>query len=125
MKRPTHLLILLLVLSVMACWAQPALAGRLASVRGEAREAELRDEAEFKLSDQTSVEIGYRSTKLQDGCAVQVRVYREQNGRWLVVNTVLRTSSSSSGSRRLTLPAGSYRVQVIATQARFEVSVDK
>ena len=60
------------------------------------------------------------------GCSVTVRVHRkQQNGTWLVVNTTLRTSKSTSDSRSLTLPAGDYKIEVICKQAKYEVSVDK
>ena len=50
---------------------------------------------------------------------------RELNGRWLVVKPILSTDESATGSRRVTLPAGTYRVQVIAKSAKFDVTVDK
>lgn len=124
MTRPTRLLALILLLSAMTAWAQPAQAARLASVTGQAGGSEVRESADFRLSEQSVVQVNYNATKREKNCAVQVRVYREQNGRWLVVNTVLRTSDSSSGSKRLTLPPGRYRIQVIATQASFDISVD-
>eukprot|EP00752_Nemacystus_decipiens_P016582 g14822.t1 len=110
----------------MACWAQPAAAARLARVSGEAGGTEKREEAEFKLSDHSQVEVQYDVTKIADGCNVKIHVHRKQeNGDWLVVNRVLRTTSSASGSRPLTLPAGDYKIEVIAKQAKYDVSVDK
>ncbi|MFN3166185.1 MAG: hypothetical protein ACE37H_03875 [Phycisphaeraceae bacterium] len=117
-------MVLLFALCCMVGWAEPATAARLASVEGEAGETEVRDAEDFKLGDQTEVEISYKVTAKNDDCSVVVRLYREQNGRWLVVNTVLRTSSAANGSRTLTLPAGSYRVEVVAKQARYHVTVD-
>lgn len=126
MKPLPRLLTLLLLLSTMTCWAQPAQAARLAKVSGEAGGSELRDDAEFKLSDHSQVEIQYKITKVEDGCSVTVRVHRKQeNGKWLVVNKTLSTSKSTNGSRSLTLPAGDYKIEVIAKQAKYDVSVDK
>lgn len=126
MKPLPRLLTLLLLLSTMTCWAQPAQAARLAKVSGEAGGSELRDDAEFKLSDHSQVEINYKISKIQDGCSVTVRVHRKQeNGKWLVVNKTLSTSKSTNGSRSLTLPAGDYKIEVIAKHAKYDVSVDK
>ena len=126
MKPLPRLLTLLLLLSTMTCWAQPAQAARLAKVSGEAGGSELRDDAEFKLSDHSQVEIQYKITKVKDGCSVTVRVHRKQaNGQWLVVNKTLSTSKSTNGSRSLTLPAGDYKIEVIAKLAKYDVSVDK
>ena len=125
MKPLLRLLTLMLMLSAMTCWAQPAQAGRIAEVSGAAGANEAREDAEFKLSDHSEVKIAYNIGATDKGCAVQVRVHRkQQNGQWLVVNTTLRTSKTTSGSRSLTLPAGSYKIEVIAKQAKFDVSVD-
>lgn len=125
MKRLPRILVLLMMLSAMTCWAQTTEAARLASVTGEAGGSEQRDDAEFKLSDHSDVEVHFKINKINDGCAVLIRVHRKQeNGRWLVVNTTLRTSNSTNGSRSLTLPAGDYKIEVIGKQARYDVSVD-
>ena len=125
MNSPTlRMLSLLLALCLMAAAPAPVYAGRLASLSGEAGDVEVRDEADFKLGDQSAVTVNYKAGKAADGCAVRISVYREQNGRWLHVNTVLRTNGNSNGSKDLTLPAGSYRIQVIAKQAKFDVNVD-
>ncbi|MEM6504199.1 MAG: hypothetical protein AAF711_01895 [Planctomycetota bacterium] len=125
MKPLVRFLALLLLLNAMACLAQPATAARLANVSGEAGDREERDDAEFKLSDHSQVKVLYNITKLDNDCSVTVRVHRKQeNGDWLVVNTCLRTSKSTSGSRSLTLPAGDYKIEVIAKNARYDVSVD-
>lgn len=125
MKTFSRFLILMLMASALTCWAQPAAAARLANVSGQAGASEVRDEAEFKLSDHSQVEIQYKITKLADDCRVTVRVHRKQeNGQWLVVNTTLRTSKSTNGSRKLTLPAGDYKIEVVAKQAKYDVSVD-
>lgn len=120
-----RILTLLLTLSCMTVWAEPALAARLAEISGEADATEARESAEFKLGDQTQVQINYNITKRADGCSVHVRIYREQNGRWLVADTVVRTNDTKRGDRSLTLPAGSYRIEVVAKHARYVVSVDK
>jgi len=125
MKRLLRLLPLLLLVSAMTCWAQPAQAARLATLNGQADAAEVRESAEFRLADQDSIEITYDIADRGDNCSVQIRVYREHNGRWLVVNNVFSTNSSARGSRNLTLPAGNYRISVTATEARFNVTVDK
>jgi len=125
MKPLLRLLTLMLVLSAMTCWAQPAQAARLAAVSGEAGGTEARDDAEFKLSDHSEVKITYNIVARDKACAVQVRVHRkQQNGQWLVVNTTLRTTKSTNGSRSLTLPAGSYKIEVISKHAKYDVSVD-
>jgi len=125
MKNLSRLLTLLLMVSALTCWAEPAAAARLASLTGEAGEREVRDDAEFKLSGHSEVEIQYKITQTDKACNVKVRVHRKQeNGQWLVVNTTLRTSKSASGSRDLTLPAGDYKIEVIAKQAKYDVSVD-
>lgn len=125
MKNFSRILTLLLMVSALTCWAEPAAAARLASVTGETAGSEMRHDAEFKLSGHSQVEIQYAITKVTDGCSVQVRVHRkQQNGDWLVVNTTLRTAKSTNGSRKLTLPAGDYKIEVISKQAKFDVSVD-
>lgn len=125
MKTLPRLLTLLLLLNAMACWAGPAVAARLAHVSGEAGSTEVRDDAEFKLSDHSQVTVHYKITKLGDDCNVTVRVHRKQeNGEWLVVNRTHRTTKSSNGSSKLTLPAGDYKIEVIAKEARYDVSVD-
>ena len=91
----------------------------------EAGGSEVREDSEFKLSDHSQVEVQFKITQLDDACNVTVRVHRKQeNGDWLVVNTTLRTSKSTSGSSDLTLPAGSYKIEVIGKQAKYDVSVD-
>jgi hypothetical protein len=124
MTHRSRILALLLALCCFAGWAEPASAARLASVEGEAGDMEVRDSEDFKLGDQADVEINYKVTAKSDHCSVVVRLYREQNGRWLVVNTVLRTTSPANGSRNITLPAGSYRIEVVAKQAKYNVTVD-
>ena len=125
MKSLPRLFTLLLLMSTMTCWATPAQAARLANVTGEAGGAEVREDAEFKLGDHSEVEIRYDITKVADGCSVKVRVHRKQgDGKWLVVNTTLRTSGTTKGSRTLTLPAGDYKIEVIGKQAKYDVSVD-
>lgn len=125
MKNFSKLLTLLLMVSALACWAEPAAAARLANVSGEAGGSEQRDDAEFKLSDHSQVEVQFNITKLDEACTVMVRVHRKQeNGKWLVVNTTLRTSKSINGSRDLTLPAGDYKIEVVGKQAKYDVSVD-
>ena len=116
---------MLLMVSALTAWAAPADAARLASVSGEAGEDEKREHAEFKLSEHSQVEVQYKIAKLEEGCSVKVRIHRKQsNGKWLVVSNVLRTSKSTGGTRELTLPAGDYKIEVIAVQARYDVSVD-
>ena len=125
MKRLSRLFALLLMASALACWAEPVAAARLASVTGEAGDAEKRDDAEFKLSDHSEVEIQFEITQTDKACNVIVRVHRKDGGGWLVVNNTLRTSKSASGKRSLTLPAGDYKIEVIAKHAKYDVSVDK
>lgn len=125
MKPLSRFFALLLLASALACLAEPAAAARLANVSGEAGASEIRDDAEFKLSDHSEVEVQYSITKMDDACSVRVRVHRKQsNGDWLVVNNTLRTSKSTNGKRSLTLPAGDYKIEVIATHAKYDVSVD-
>lgn len=119
-----RILALMLTLCCMTAWAQPTLAARLASVNGEAGDTEARESADFKLGDQTEVEINFNVTALTDDCNVHIRIRREQGGKWLVVNNVYRTTASDSGSRSVTLPAGTYRIEVVAKQARYSVTVD-
>lgn len=126
MKPLPRLFTLLLLMSTMTCWAQPTAAARLADLSGQAGSTEVREDAEFKLSDHSQVEVRYKVTKLAEGCNVKIRVHRKQdNGQWLVVNTPLRTSNSADGSRSLTLPAGDYKIEVICKQAKYDVSVNK
>jgi hypothetical protein len=125
MKPLSRLFALLLMVSALACWAEPVAAARLASVSGEAGETEKRDEAEFKLSDHSEVEIQFNITQTDKACDVIVRVHRKDGGGWLVVNNTLRTTKSTNGKRSLTLPAGDYKIEVIARHAKFDVSVDK
>ena len=109
----------------MTVLAEPAQAARIAEVRGEAGTAEVSDSDNFNLSEQSTVTIGYTVTDRGSNCSVQVRLYREQNGRWLVVNTVLDADASIRGSVNLTLPRGEYRIQVIAVEASYHVTVDR
>lgn len=125
MKTFYRSLILMLMASALTCWAEPAEAARLANVSGQAGATEAPDEAEFKLSDHSQVEIQYKITKLTNDCNVIVRVHRKDGGGWLVVNTTLRTTKSAKGSHKLTLPAGDYKIEVVAKQAKYDVSVDK
>ena len=124
MNHPIRSLILLLMFSCTLAWVQPALAARLASIEGQADAEEKQDEAEFKLSEEINIDVIYNVIKRADDCSVTIRVFREHNGRWHVVNTVLSTSTSSRGSSRLTLPAGSYKIEIVANHARYTVSVD-
>ncbi|MEO0476437.1 MAG: hypothetical protein AAF085_10790 [Planctomycetota bacterium] len=125
MKTFSRLLALLLTVSALTAWSGPAHAARLASVTGQAAGDEQRDESEFKLSEHSQVEVQFKIAKAEKGCSVTVLVHRKQsNGDWLVVNTTLRTNKSANGSRNLTLPAGDYKIEVIAKQARYDVSVD-
>lgn len=124
MIHPLRALILLLIVGFMTAWAQPTLAARLASIEGQADAQEQKESTEFKLSEQTDVDVVYNVTERAEGCSVNVRLYREHNGRWRVVSNVLSTTSSKRGSRALTLPAGSYRIEVVAKHARYSVSVD-
>lgn len=125
MKTLPRILTLLLMMSAMTCWAQPALAARLANVSGESNGKEQRSDAQFKLGDHSQVEIKYKITKLDKDCNVKVRIHRKQaNGKWLVVNTPLRTNKSANGSNNITLPAGEYKIEVISKHASFDVSVD-
>lgn len=125
MTQRLRALTLLMLLSCMTAWAQPALAARLASVEGEAGAQEVTEHDAFVLSDEADITVNYNITKRDAGCLVHVRISREVTpGRWLVVNNVLTTEKSVRGSRRLTLPAGNYRVEVVATQANYSVTVD-
>lgn len=112
------------MVSALACWAEPVEAARLANVSGEAEHTEKRDDAEFKLSEHSQVEIQFKITESDKACNVIVRVHRKDGGGWLVVNTTLQTSKSTNGQRSLTLPAGDYKIEVIATHASYDVSVD-
>lgn len=125
MKTISKLLTLLLVTSALTCWSEPAHAGRLAALSGQAGDTEQRDDAEFKLSGHSQVAIHFNITMLDNACTVMVRVHRKQhNGQWLVVNTTLRTATSTNGSRNVTLPAGDYKIEVISKHAKYDVSVD-
>ena len=110
--------------SALTCWAEPAAAARLASVSGGAGDAEVRDDSEFKLSGHSQVRVQYKITSLNESCNVKVRIHRKEGGAWLVVNTTLRTTKSTNDARDLTLPAGDYKIEVIASQAKYDVSVD-
>lgn len=124
MNAASRILTLIIMTLVVTAFAEPALAARLAQVKGEANETQASDSAEFKLSDESAVEVNYDCKKLGEKCDIKIKVYREQNGRWLVVNTVLSASNSSKGQSPLTLPAGRYRIKVTATHASYEVTVD-
>jgi len=124
MKHTFRILTLALLMSTMTALTQPAMAARLASVSGEAGAEEISREDKFKLRDQDTVRVNYDVQERGKNCSVHIKVYREQNGRWLIVNTVLRTNSASKGGRNLALSAGSYKIKVIATHAKFDVSVD-
>lgn len=114
----------MLMVSALTCWAEPAAAARLATVSGEAGETETRDDAQFKLSGHSQVKIQYKITTKDKACNVKVRVKRKDGDGWLVVNTTLHTTKSTTGSRDFTLPAGDYKIEVIATQAKYDVTVD-
>lgn len=126
MKTLPRLLTLLLLMGTMTCWAYPAAAARLAHLTGQAGGSEVRKDAEFKLSDQSQVEIQYNVKTQDDHGNVKIRVHRKQgNGKWLIVNTILRTDKSINGTRPLTLPAGDYKIEVIAKHATYDVAVGK
>lgn len=124
MKTAFHILPLLIVLLAITTLAQPVSAARLAQIKGQADEKQAEDSAEFKLSDESEVEVNYDCKKLGEKCDIKIKVYREQNGRWLVVATVHSASSSSKGSSPLTLSAGRYRIKVTATHVSYDVTVD-
>lgn len=124
MKSLLRIFTLLLIFSAMTAFAQSASAARLASASGTAGQEQIEEYADFKLSDQDAVRVNYDIIKTADKSSVQIKLYREQNGRWRVVNIVHRTTSSSKGFKPLTLSAGSYRIKVIGTNAKFDVSVD-
>ena len=124
MKHALKFLTMLLMVSALTCWAAPAAAARLASVSGQVDKTEQRDDAEFKLGDHSQVQVQFKIKPLDDGCKLKVLLHRKQaNGTWLVVNTILRTSKSTDGSRDITLPAGDYKIEVIGRQAKYDVSV--
>ncbi|MGB1123853.1 MAG: hypothetical protein ACPG4Q_01490 [Phycisphaeraceae bacterium] len=121
----SRLLILLLMVSALTCWAEPAAAARLANVSGQAGDQEQREDASFKLGSHSQVQIQYKINALDKGCNVLVRVHRKQdNGDWLLVTTSLRTNKSTSGTRDLTLSAGDYKIEVISKHAKYDISVD-
>lgn len=124
MTNRLRILALLLTALCFSAWAEPALAARLASVSGEGDATEERESDEFKLGDQTDVDINFTIKQKTDDCNVHIRLLREQNGDWLVVNNVHHTQASSSGSRTVTLPAGTYRIEVVAKHAKYSVTVD-
>lgn len=119
-------LILMLMLAMTAGWQSPALAGRLATVSGTAEGQSVTQAQEFRLAEQTRISVGYVVQSKGEGCSTQVRIYRQlPNGNWAVVNTPLRASDSARGDRVLALPAGDYRIEVVARNAEFTVTVDK
>ena len=115
---------MLLVLACLTAWAQPAAAARLASVSGEAGADEVRQASTFKLGEQDELSINYNTTKTGDGCNAQIRLYRKQGDAWRVVTIVHQANESSRGNKTTTLPAGDYKIEVVATDARFSVTVD-
>ena len=117
-------LILLLMLACLTAWTPPAVAARLASVSGEAGTEGVRDASTFKLGEQDELTISYNITQTGDACNVQVRLFRKQGDEWRVVTIVHQTKETSRGSKKTTLPAGDYKIQVVATDARFTVTVD-
>ncbi len=117
-------LILLLMLACLTAWAQPSAAARLASVSGEAGAESVRDSSTFKLGEQDELTISYNITKTGDACNVQVRLFRKQGDEWRVVTIVHQTKGTSRGNKNTTLPAGDYKIEVVATDARFSVTVD-
>lgn len=126
MNSAARILFLLLTLALAGAWQSPAYAGRLATLAGQAEGQQVTETQEFKLAEQSEVNIGYVIDAVGQGCNVQVRIRRQMpNGDWSVVNVPVREQGSSRGSRDVQLPAGDYRVEVIARNASFTVTVDK
>lgn len=126
MNRAAHILTLLLTLAFAGAWQTPAYAGRLATLSGQADGEQVTVSQDFKLSEQAQIDVGYVIEAREQGCNVQARIYRKlPNGSWSVVNTPFRVTDSSRGSQSVLLPAGDYRIEVIARNASFTVTVDK
>lgn len=126
MNRSLRILMLFLTLACAGAWQPTAFAGRLATLDGQADAQQVNETQEFKLAEQAQVEVGYVIDERGQGCNVQVRISRQlPNGSWSVVNTPVRSNGSSRGGQGVLLPAGDYRIEVIARNASFTVTVDK
>jgi len=126
MNRSLRILMLFLTLACAGAWQPSAYAGRLATLDGQADAEQVNETQEFKLAEQAQVEVGYVIDAVGQGCNVHIRISRQlPNGSWSVVSTPGRITSSSRGGQSVLLSAGDYRVEVIARNASFTVTVDK
>lgn len=124
MKRRTFIFGILTAAAMLLAGTSPAMAARLVSVEAEAGEQQVSREGNFRLSGQTQVVIGFNAN-VQNGGRVQVHVDRKlPNGQWQRINTPLDTNSSQRGEHKMTLHAGEYRIQIVATNAQASVTVD-
>lgn len=124
MTRRTFIFALAATAMMLVTGASPALAARLTSVEAEAQDEQITNEGLFRLGAQTSVELSFNAT-VRNGGQVEVRVYQKlPNGRWQRINTPVSTARSQRGKREMTLHAGEYKVEVVATNAQVSVTVD-
>jgi len=124
MKRRTFIFGILTAAAVFLAGASPAMAARLVSVEAEAGQDQVSREGNFRLSEQTRVELNY-SASVQGGGQVQVHVDRKlPNGQWQRISTPVNTNRSDRGKHQMTLHAGEYRIVVVATNAQASVTVD-
>ena len=124
MKRRTFIFGILTAAAMLLAGTSPAMAARLVSVEADAGQEQVTREGNFRLSEQTRVEISYNANVQANGQAL-VHVERKlPNGQWQRINTPLNTDSSERGKHQMTLHAGEYRVVIVATNAQVSVTVD-
>lgn len=124
MTRRTFILALVAATALLSAGTSPALAARLVSVNVEAGADQATESGLFRLGGQTRVELNFNISVRGDGQAA-IHVYQKlPNGQWQRINTVVDTNRSQNGKREMTLHAGEYKVEVVATNATVAVTVD-
>ncbi|XAM00290.1 hypothetical protein OT109_02655 [Phycisphaeraceae bacterium D3-23] len=124
MTRRTYILALITLAATLFAGASPAMAARLVSVSVEAGDEQVTRSGQFRLSGQTRVELNFDAT-VRGGGNVAVHVYQKlPNDQWQRLSTPVETGRSQNGKREMTLHAGEYKVEIVATNATVTVTVD-
>ncbi|MEM9414516.1 MAG: hypothetical protein AAGA29_03440 [Planctomycetota bacterium] len=124
MTRRTYILALITLAATLLGSASPAMAARLVTVSAEAGDTQTTQSGQFRLSEQTRVELNFDATVRGNG-QVHVHVYQKlPTGEWQRLSTPVNTTRSQSGKRNMTLHAGEYKIEIVATNANVTVTVD-
>ncbi|MFI4859619.1 MAG: hypothetical protein ACIAXF_02940 [Phycisphaerales bacterium JB063] len=124
MTRRTYILGILTLAATLFAGASPAMAARLVSVTVEAGQEQTTQSGQFRLSGQTRVELNFDATVQGQG-NVEVHISQKlPSGQWQRLGTPFSTDRSQSGKREMTLHAGEYKIEIVATNANVSVTVD-